>query len=343
MNRPHLIASYMEGFFRLYLGAIRGVSEKTILAYRDALKLLLCFAGDRLGLAVDELAIEHLDEKLIVAFLDYVEKERNCCVRTRNARLAAVSTFFRYAGRQEPELLPQCRAVRTISYKRDEHKALDHLDSAEIRAVFESIDPSSRDGNRDKALMLFLFNTGARVQECVDVTLDSLRLDGQGQVTLLGKGRKERICPLWPETVQAIRTCLSQRNAKDAGEGRLFLNANGKPITRFGIRHIVRKYAARAGEKCLSIRRKTVGPHTWRHSTAVHLLQAGNDLNMIAMWLGHADVNTTHAYAEIDMEMKRKMLEGCPPPKGSEPRRQWQKPSTIRWLEKLSQGQNYVK
>lgn len=343
MNRPHLIGDYMEGFFRQYLGAIRGVSEKTILAYRDALKLLLCFAGDRLGLAVDELAVEHLDEKLIVAFLDYVEKERNCCVRTRNARLAAVSTFFRYAGRQEPALLPQCRAVRMISYKRDEHKALDHLDSAEIRAVFESIALSSRDGARDKALMLFLFNTGARVQECADVTLDSLRLDGQGQVTLLGKGRKERICPLWPETVQAILAYLSQRSAKEAGGGNLFLNANGKPITRFGIRHIVRKYAERAGEKCLSIRRKTVGPHTWRHTTAVHLLQAGNDLNMIAMWLGHADVNTTHAYAEIDMEMKRKMLEGCPQPKGSEPRRQWQKPSTIRWLERLSQGQNYVK
>lgn len=342
MTRQHLIAGCMEGFFRQYLGANRGASEKTILAYRDALKLLLCFAGDRLGLAVDELAVEHLDEKLIVAFLDYVEKERGCCVRTRNARLAAVSTFFRYIGRQEPELLPQCNAVRTIPFKRTEHKALDHLDSTEVCAIFGSIVPTSRDGARDKALLLFLFNTGARVQECADVAMDSLRLDGQGQVLLLGKGRKERICPLWPETVQAIRAYLFQRNGKDGGEKHLFLNAKGKPVTRFGIGHIVRKYAEKAGEKCLSIRRKSVGPHTWRHTTAVHLLQAGNDLNMIAMWLGHADVNTTHAYAEIDMEMKRKMLEGCPPPNGSAPRRQWQKPATIRWLERLSMGQDYV-
>lgn len=342
MNKPHLVARYMEGFFHQYLGALRGVSEKTILAYRDALKLLLCFAADRLGQDVDELAVEHLDDKVIVAFLDHVEKERNCCVRTRNARLAAVSTFFKYAGRQEPALLAQCHAIRTIPYKRNEHKALDYLDNKEIQAVFESIDPSSWTGARDKALMLFLFNTGARVQECVDVTIDRLRLDSQGQVTLLGKGRKERSCPLWPETVQAIGTYLSHRSPRDTRECHLFLNANGKPITRFGVRHVVQKYAQKAGAKCLSIRKKTVGPHTWRHSTAVHMLQAGNDINMVAMWLGHADVNTTHAYAEINMEMKRKMLEGCPAPADKKTRRQWQKPATIRWLDKLSGGQNYV-
>ena len=343
MNKPHLVANYMEGFFRQYLGALRGVSDKTILAYRDALKLLLCFAADLLGREVVELAIEDLDDKVIVAFLDHIEKERNCCVRTRNARLAAVSTFFKYAGRQEPALLPQCHAIRTIPYKRDEHKAMDYLDNKEIQAVFESIAPSSRTGVRDKALMLFLFNTGARVQECVDVTIDRLRLDSQGQVTLLGKGRKERSCPLWPETVQAILAYLPHRSPRNTQESRLFLNATGNPITRFGVRHVVRKYAEKAGAKCLSIRQKTVGPHTWRHSTAVHLLQAGNDINLVAMWLGHADVNTTHAYAEINMEMKRKMLKDYPAPKGKKAPREWQKPATIRWLEKLTLGQNYVK
>lgn len=343
MNKPHLVANYMEGFFRQYLGALRGVSDKTIIAYRDALKLLLCFTADLLGRAVDELTIEQLDDKVIVAFLDYIEKERNCCVRTRNARLAAVSTFFKYAGRQEPALLGQCHAIRTIPYKRDEHKALDYLDNKEVQAILESIDPASRSGARDKALMLFLFNTGARVQECVDVTMERLRLDSQGQVTLLGKGRKERACPLWPETVQAIKSYLAHRSSRDTRETRLFLNTNGRPITRFGVGHIVRRYAEKAGEKCLSIRQKAVGPHTWRHTTAVHMLQAGNDLSMIAMWLGHADVNTTHAYAEINMEMKRKMLEGCPAPKGKESRRQWQNPATIRWLNKLTQVQNYVK
>lgn len=343
MNKLHLVARYMEGFFRQYLGALRGVSEKTILSYRDAIKLLLCFAADRLGRAVDELAVEHLDDKVIIAFLDHVEKERHCCVRTRNARLAAISTFFNYAGREEPSLLPQCHAIRTIPHKRDQHKALDYLDDKEIAAVFKSIDPASRTGIRDKALMLFLFNTGARVQECVDVTIDHLRLDSQGQVTLLGKGRKERCCPLWPETVQAITTYLSHRKTRDAHEPHLFLNANGKPITRFGIRYVVQRYAEKAGKKCVSIRNKTVGPHTWRHSTAVHMLQADNDINMVAMWLGHADSNSTHAYAEINMEMKRKMLESCSAPKGKKTRRPWQKPKTIQWLEDLSNGSNYVK
>jgi site-specific recombinase XerD len=342
MNRLHLVARYMEGFFRQYLGALRGVSDKTILAYRDAIKLLLCFAADRFGRPVDELALEHLDDKAIISFLDHVEKERHCCIRTRNARLAAISTFFNYAGRQEPSLLSQCHAIRTIPYKRDQHRALDYLDDKEIRTIFESIDPSSRTGARDQALMLFLFNTGARVQECIDVTIDRLRLDSQGQVTLLGKGRKERSCPLWPETVRAIVTYLSHRNPRDPHERRLFMNANGKPVTRFGVRHLVRKYAQKAGANCVSIREKTVGPHTWRHSTAVHMLQAGNDINMVAMWLGHADANTTHVYAEINMAMKRKMLTACPPPTGKTARRAWQKPSTIRWLEALSEGSNYV-
>ncbi len=342
MNKLHLIARYMEGFFHQYLGALRGVSEKTILSYRDAIKLLLCFASDRLGRAVDELAVEHLDDKVIVAFLEHVEKERHCCVRTRNARLAAISSFFNYVGREDPSLLPQCHAIRTIPHKRDQHKALDYLDDKEIAAVFESIDPTSRTGIRDNALVLFLFNTGARVQECVDVTIDHLRLDSQGQVTLLGKGRKERCCPLWPETVQAITTYLSRRRTRDVHEPHLFLNANGKPITRFGVRYVVQRHAEKAGKKCTSIRNKTVGPHTWRHSTAVHMLQADNDINMVAMWLGHADSNSTHAYAEINMAMKRKMLGTCAAPKGKKARRAWQKPKTLQWLENLSHGSNYV-
>jgi site-specific recombinase XerD len=342
MNKQHLVARYMEGFFRQYLGALRGVSEKTILSYRDALKLLLCFASDRLGRAVDQLSVEHLDDKLIIAFLDYVEQDRRCCVRTRNARLAAISTFFNYVGRQEPLLMSQCHAIRTIPHKRDQHKTLDYLDDKEIDAIFKSIDPASRTGIRDKALMLFLFNTGARVQECVDVTIDHLRLDSCGQVTLLGKGRKERCCPLWPETVRAITTYLSRRKTRDAHEMRLFLNANGKPITRFGVRHIVQRYSVKAGEKCVSIRSKTVSPHTWRHTTAVHMLQADNDINMVAIWLGHADSNSTHAYAEINMQMKRKMLDSCLAPKGKNGRRPWQKAKTIQWLEDLSNGSNYV-
>jgi site-specific recombinase XerD len=326
----------MEGFFHQYLGILRGRSDKTILAYRDAVKLLLCFAADRLKRPVDELTIEDLDEKTILTFLNYVETERECSIRTRNARFAAISTFFNFVGREEPPLLPQCHKIRTIPRKRDQHKSIDYLDEKELQAVFDSVSRTSRTGVRDKALLLFLFNTGARVQEAVDLPIENLRLDSQGHVKLFGKGRKERACPLWPETVEAVAAYLAHRTAAEPSERRLFLNANGRAITRFGVRHIVQKYARQASQKCLSLRKKKVGPHTMRHSTAMHMLRAGEDINMISQWLGHADPNTTHVYTDIDIEMKRAILDRCSAPTSKSARREWQKPKTIRWLDALS-------
>jgi len=338
MSSSHPVARFMDGFFHQYLAVIRGLSDKTILAYRDAIKLLLCFAADRLKRHVDKLNIEDFGERLILAFLDHVQKQRRCSTRTRNARLAAISTFFNFVGRQQPALLPQCHAVRGIPRKREEHRSIDYLDAREVQAMMDSVAPAARTGLRDQALLLFLFNTGARVQECVDLRAGDLRLDGQGQVKLLGKGKKERACPLWPETVEAIRAYLAPRSAAAPHEQRVFLNANGRPMTRFGIRYIVQQYARRAAPQCASLRKKKVGPHTWRHSTAMHLLQAGNDINMVSYWLGHANTTTTHAYVEIDMEMKRKMLEQCSPPKSTSAQRRWQRPKTIQWLEALSKG-----
>ena len=336
MNKSHLVAHYMERFFHQYLGVIRGRSDKTILAYRDAIKLLFCFASDRLKRDVDELTIEDLDEKVILAFLDYIEKGRKCSVRTRNARFAAISTFFKFVGREEPALLPQCHRIRTIPRKRGQDRTIDYLDEKEVQAVLNSINPTSRTGTRDKALVLFLFNTGARVQEAVDVPIDHLRLDTQGHVKLFGKGRKERVCLLWPETVDAVGAYLADRSPQEPSERRLFLNANGDSITRFGVRHIVQKYARLASQECLSIRKKKVGPHTMRHSTAVHMLEAGNDINMVSQWLGHAGIGSTHPYAEISLDMKRKMLERCSPPINKKARREWQQPKTIQWLDALS-------
>ncbi|OQX05678.1 MAG: hypothetical protein BWK76_27160, partial [Desulfobulbaceae bacterium A2] len=226
MSSSHPVALFMDRFFHQYLAVIRGLSEHTILAYRDAIKLLLCFAADRLKRDVDDLTIEDIDENLVLAFLDHVEKERRCSVRTRNARFAAISTFFNFIGREQPSLLPRCHAVRTIPRKREEHRSIDYLDAAEIQAIMDGIDSTSRTGPRDKALLLFLFNTGARVTECVDLVVDGLRLDGQGQVKLVGKGRKERVCPLWPETVDAIRTYLPHVRMPEPSEQRVFLNAN---------------------------------------------------------------------------------------------------------------------
>lgn len=336
MKRLHLVARYMEGFFHQYLGMLRGHSDKTILAYRDALKLLFRFAAERLKQAVDRLTIEDLSEKVILAFLDHIETSRHCCVRTRNARLAAISTFFNFVGREEPALLPQCHRIRTIPRKRGQHRTIDYLDEKEIQSIMDSVDLNARTGMRDRALLIFLFNTGARVQEIVDLPLDQVRLDAQGQVNLVGKGRKERSCPLWPETVTAVNAYLRSREPEDPREQRLFLNSNGRPITRFGVRHLVQRYAEMAAERCPTIQQKTIGPHTFRHSTAMHMLRAGNDINMVAHWLGHADTNTTHMYVEIDIEMKRKMLAQCAPPTNNSARRQWQEPKVIQWLNALS-------
>lgn len=338
MKKTHPLANYMNAFFNKYLAVQKGLSFNTILAYRDAIKLLFCFAAQHLKKTVDILNIEDLDYNLILAFLDYIEAERHCSARTRNARLAAIGSLFNFIGREEPSLLEQSHKIRTIPQKRTEHKTIDYLDEDEIQAILNSVEPNSRTGIRDQALLLMLYNTGARVQEIVDLKIADLRLDSSGQVKLLGKGKKQRACPLWPETVEAINDYIKHRNPKDPDEEHLFLNANGKPITRFGIRYITKQYAKLASIKCPSINNKGVAPHTFRHSTAMHLIRSGNDINMVSCWLGHADINTTHIYAEIDMDMKRKMLQISPAPKTSKRSKtpKWQQPDILKWLEDLS-------
>jgi len=245
----------------------------------------------------------------VLHFLDHLENTRGCNPRTRNARLAAIRALFNFIAREEPSLLFHCQRVRTIPIKRTQHKTVDYLEEKEMQALLDAVDLNSRTGVRDKALLLLLYNTAARVSEIVGLKEADLRLKGTAQIKLLGKGNKYRSCPLWDETVEALDAYLKQRTAKDPGNHQLFFNANSAPITRFGVRHIIGKYAATAENHCPSIAAKTVTPHTIRHTTAMHLLRSGNDVNMVSYWLGHADINTTHIYVEIDMEMKRQMLQ----------------------------------
>jgi site-specific recombinase XerD len=337
----HPIARFLQGFFHEYLAAQRGLSPNTILSYRDALKLLLCYVSRRVGKPVDKLLVEDFDETVVVAFLAHLEADRGNAPQTRNNRLSTVRTFFRYVAYQDPTLLGQCQRICAIPNKRTERKTMEYLEDEEIGALLDHVDQNSRNGARDYALLLFLYNTGARAQEVVDLNIDDLRLDAPFQVKLTGKGRKERVCPLWPETVAALRTYLEHREPDTAGIPSVFLNANGQPITRFGIRYIVRRYAAKAAEVCPSLKSKKISPHSVRHTTAMHLLQSGNDLSIIKDWMGHADVNTTHAYVEIDMKMKRKALEASQPPdvttrKNKRPR--WLEPSILKWLDDLSKS-----
>jgi site-specific recombinase XerD len=203
-----------------------------------------------------------------------------------------------------------------------------------MQAIFKAIDINTRTAIRDRALLLLFYNTGARVSEIVALKIADLHTENPGQVHLLGKGNKHRDCPLWPETVAALQAYLKQRTPKEAGNRIIFLNANGVPVTRFGIRHILKKHAAAAANCCPSIKTRTVNPHSIRHTTAMHLLRSGNDINMVSYWLGHADLNTTHIYIEIDMEMKRKMLEKANPP-NIEKKVPWHKPEVLQWLDKL--------
>ena len=331
----HLLANYMKRFFSHYLPVQKGISVNTMQSYRDAIKLLLCYAADTLGRPVDRLAVQDITEKVVISFLDYVEQERRCSSKTRNARLAAIRSLFAFIAREEPALLQQYQKNRVIPLKRAQYKTVDYLEEKEMQAMLDAVDIDSRTGIRDRALLLLLYNTGARVSEIVELKISDLRLDGAGQVHFLGKGKKHRSCPLWPETVTTLQAYLKQRSPKEPGIEHLFLNANGAPITRFGIRYITSKYGVAAQDQCPPIKTKTVTPHTIRHTTAMHLLRSGNDINMVSYWLGHADINTTHIYLEIDMEMKRRMLEraGAPAIKKKE---LWHKPDILQWLNNLA-------
>jgi site-specific recombinase XerD len=329
-----MLANIIRRFFRHYLPIQKGLSINTILAYRDSIKLLLCYAADTLRKSVDELNVEEIDEPLVLAFLDHLENSRGCTPLTRNARLAAIRIFFAFIAREEPDLLLQCQKIRTISQKRTEYKSVCYLEEQEMQAMIDSVDINARNGIRDKALQLLLYNTGARVSEIVGIKAADLHLENPAYVTLHGKGKKHRSCPLWSETAQALQAYIKCRVLKDPLIEQIFLDANGAPVTRFGIRHIMRKYADAARRKCPSLRDKVVNPHTIRHTTAMHLLRAGNDINTVSYWLGHADINTTHIYVEIDMDMKRKMLQKAAAPIDNKTL-PWQKPDILQWLDAL--------
>ncbi len=330
-----MLANFIKRFFSHYLPVQKGLAANTIMAYRDAIKLLLGYASDTLKKNVEELGVEDLHESLVLDLLDHVEKTRGCSPRTRNARLAAIRALFGFIARQEPSLLPHSQTIHTIPLKHTDHKTVDYLEEKEMQALLNAVNLDSRTGVRDKALLLLLYNTGARVSEIVALKGPDLRLDGAAHVKLLGKGQKVRSCPLWPETVQALHDYRQRRTPKDLAAQQFFLNANGSPVTRFGVRYIIGQYATAAKSQCPSMAPKTVNPHTIRHTTAMHLLRAGNDVNMISYWLGHAHINTTHIYIEIDMEMKRRMLQKAGPPAVKKPL-PWQKPDILQWLNALA-------
>lgn len=340
MSDSKALLSLVQAFFQDYLAGQRGLSSNTILAYRDALKLFLSFLVINSGKPAARLHLEDLHAERVLAFLDEVEQKRQNCIATRNLRLAALRTFFQYLIAEDTIRSGQYQKIVAIPLKRAPRAVMGYLETKEVQAILNSINRDSLSGRRDYALFSFLYNTGARVQEAVDIKIGAIRFSSPPIATLTGKGSKTRIVPLWQTTAAILLDHLRfrEREIEKQPDARLFVNARGEPLTRFGIRHILRTRITAASTTCASLAGKRVSPHTFRHSTAMHLLQSGVDLTVIQRWLGHVQLATTHTYVEIDLEMKRKALAACTPPESSGTGLQHvldANQDVMRWLEAL--------
>jgi site-specific recombinase XerD len=273
----------------------------------------------------------------VLGFLQHLEAERHNQPATRNVRLAAIHAFARYCATQHPDRLEQCQRVLAVPFKRTGSRPIEYLEYEEIQAVLATVDRTTADGRRDYALVATMFNTGARVQEIVTLRRCDLELETRPQVRLFGKGRKERVCPLWPQTAALLSALLTERPIQMLPHAPVFLNHRGDPLTRFGIRYLLRKYCTRAGAAAPTLRRKRLHPHSMRHSTAVYLLKAGVDIVTISQWLGHATVAVTNRYATVDLDMKRKAIEKAQPITSTSPvLTPWRADaSVLEWLEAL--------
>jgi site-specific recombinase XerD len=334
---PNTLARALRTFFGEHLPRVRGVSPHTVRSYRDAFTLLLRFLAERRGRDVVDLDLADLAPDQILDFLDHLEVERGNGPSTRNARLAAVHAFARHAATNHPEHIELCQRLLAIPFKRSRPRVVEYLEIEEMRALLDAPDARTPAGRRNHALFLAMFNTGARVQEILDVRPCDLQLERPLQVRLRGKGRKERFCPLWPQTVEALASLIRESHLDPDSTQPLFRNSRGSPLTRFGVRYLLRQYIERARATAPTLTAKRVHPHTLRHTAAVHLLQAGVDLVTISHWLGHASVETTNRYAAVDLETKRAAIAKAHPSAGlGDTVAAWRKDATILdWLDAL--------
>lgn len=301
----------IQSFFLDHLLRHKHVSPRTVAAYRDALCLLLRFAQQRLNVEPTALGIADLDAPFILEFLDHLERDRANSARSRNARLAAVRSLFRFVALHEPQCLAVATRVLSIPSKRTERRLVGYLTRVEIDAILSAPDQHQWSGRRDHALLLTLYNTGARVSEISLIRRHHISFDPAPSIELQGKGRKQRAIPLWARTARVLRRWFTELNP--GSQATVFPSARGQPLTRHGIAFVLDTATMRAREHCASLADKHVSPHVVRHSTAMHLLQSGVDPTVIALWLGHESLETTHIYVEADLTMKRQALEKLSP------------------------------
>jgi site-specific recombinase XerD len=310
MADHHLLGPFVRRFLLEEVVADRNLTRNTQRSYRDTIRLLFGFIAERHATDPTCVTVEQVTAELVRAFLVYIEQERGNAVTTRNQRLAAIHSLFRFISRQVPELIEQATHIRAIPPRRAPTAVMPYLDKNEIDALLAMPNRQRAQGRRDYALLLFLYNTGARATEAAGVTVGDLDLGAAPAAHLFGKGRKTRVCPLWPHTADVLRDLLGTR-AQGPRDAPVFLNVRGKPITRFGIHTLLARNVEKATATTPSLKSKRVSPHTIRHTTAVHLLRAGVDINTIRAWLGHVSLETTNRYAEVDLEMKAAALETC--------------------------------
>ena len=307
MTSAYSLGPWLERFFLEHIVTERNLSRNTFDSYRDTFNLLLPFACEKLKKPDDRLAVRDIDSSLVLEFLAHLEDKRGCSVQTRNQRLSAIRAFARFVGSRDAAHVGWCGNIRAISTKKSAPRTTERLTRAEVDAILAVPDRKTLRGRNEYALLQFLYNTGARASEAIQLRVGEvqvgMRHGRHALVTLHGKGGKIRQCPLLPESERALSELIHGRADSDT----VFLSRYRKPYTRFGIYRLVERCAGEVP----SLSGRKVTPHVLRHTIACHLVRAGVDLNIVRAWLGHVSINTTNIYAEIDLEMKAAAMALC--------------------------------
>ncbi len=306
------LAQILHSFFEDHLKLQKGLQPTSIRSYRDTVRLYLCYLAQDQRRRITQITLQDLTFERVQRFLQHLEVDRHNHIRTRNQRLAALRTFFDYVAYRIPEMLPTGQQVALIPVKRVHPAETQFVERQDLMELFRSLPKQGRHALRDRTLLSFLYNTGARVQEVVELRRSHLDLSALPRVQLHGKGDKWRTCPLWNETAKQLQMLIDQNPHLNNTDGPVFVARPGRPLTRFGIYKIVRRLCHRLDSGGAHPRH--VSPHLFRHTAAVHLLESGVDVNVIRGWLGHASLETTNRYAEITIRMKEAALRLCEPP-----------------------------
>lgn len=336
MTGPQQLGPVIHSFFIDHLVTVKGLRPSSLRSYSDTIRLLLCFVAKQQGTKITRLSLEDLSFENVIGFLRYLENDRHNHVRTRNQRLAALHALFEYIASREPAMLETCQQIAAIPMKRAAPAETHFLERDEMQGLLRHLPRAGRLAQRDHALILFLYNTGARAQEIAELRVGNLQLVEPALVRLHGKGDKWRTCPLWEQTAKLLTALLDTSGRPTAADAPVFCSVTGEALTRFGIYKVVRRLAGHLDDPGTH---RTVSPHVFRHTAAMHLLEAGVEINVIRGWLGHADLATTNRYAEINTRTKMEALRATEPPgtsAASRPHPVWRSDETLlTWLSNL--------